>query len=66
MTIVGCQLDYIWDGLKSRNGGHTCERFSCLILVQTFEVGRHIFDPDLKARRYRPLIQILRQENARL
>lgn len=25
MTIPGCQLDYIWDELQSRNRGHTCD-----------------------------------------
>ena len=24
-TIPGCQLDYIWNELQSRNGGHTCD-----------------------------------------
>jgi hypothetical protein len=25
MAIPGCQLDYIWNELKFRNGGHTCD-----------------------------------------
>ena len=25
MAIPGCQLDYIWNELQSRNGGHTCD-----------------------------------------
>jgi hypothetical protein len=25
MAILGCQLDYIWNELQSRNGGHTCD-----------------------------------------
>ena len=25
MAISGCQLDYIWNELQSRSGGHTCD-----------------------------------------
>jgi|UPI00001F7C3D hypothetical protein len=25
MTILGCQFDYIWNELQSRNEGHTCD-----------------------------------------
>ena len=25
MAIPGCQLDYIWNELQSRHGGHTCD-----------------------------------------
>jgi hypothetical protein len=25
MALPGCQLDYIWNELQSRNGGHTCD-----------------------------------------
>ena len=25
VAIPGCQLDYIWNELQSRNGGHTCD-----------------------------------------
>jgi hypothetical protein len=25
MAIPGCHLDYIWNELQSRNGGHTCD-----------------------------------------
>lgn len=28
MASLGCQLDYIWNELQSRNGGHSCERLS--------------------------------------
>lgn len=27
VAILSCQLDYIWNELKSGNGGHTCKRF---------------------------------------
>ena len=32
-AIPGCQLDYIWNELQSRNGGHTCD--------PDLEAGRH-------------------------
>lgn len=25
MAISGCQVDYTWNELQSRNGGHTCD-----------------------------------------
>jgi hypothetical protein len=25
MAILGCQLNYIWNKLQSRNGGHNCD-----------------------------------------
>ena len=25
IAIPGCQLDYIWNELQPRNGGHTCD-----------------------------------------
>lgn len=28
MAILGCQLDYFWNEVQSRNGELTCERFS--------------------------------------
>ena len=31
--IFGCQLDYIWNELQSRNVGHTCKRFSAWFKV---------------------------------
>jgi hypothetical protein len=34
-TIPGCQLDYIWNELQSRNGGHTCGPY--------LMAGRHRF-----------------------
>ena len=43
MAILGCQLDYIWNELQSRNGGHTCD--------PDLEAGRHkLLTPDLKAQ----------------
>ena len=33
MAVPGCQLDYIWKELQSRNGGHTCDT--------DLEAGRH-------------------------
>lgn len=45
MAILGCQLDYTWNELQSRNGGHTCDL--------DLEVGRqHAFDLDLEAGRH--------------
>jgi len=48
MAPLGCQLDYIWKELQSRNGGHTFERLFLPglkwvnpLLGQTSEVGRH-------------------------
>ena len=64
VIVLDCQLDYIWNELQSRNGGHTWERLFLLgfkrinlnpLLVQTFEVGRRP-----------PLIWILRWEGAPL
>ena len=39
MAIPGCQLDYIWNELHSRNGGHICDR--------DLETGRKVSDLDL-------------------
>ena len=39
MAIPDCQLDYIWNELQSRNGGHTRD--------PDLEAGRHRSDPDL-------------------
>ena len=42
MAILGCQLDYIWNELQSRNGGHTCDpdleagRFRLLTWILTW------------------------------
>ena len=33
VAIPDCQLDYIWNELQSRNGGHTCDA--------DLEAGRH-------------------------
>ena len=45
MAILGCQLDYIWNELQSRNGGHPCDL--------DLEAGRqHAFDSDLEAGRH--------------
>ena len=27
MAVLGCQLDYVWNELQSRDGEHTSERF---------------------------------------
>ena len=35
MAIPGCQLDYIWNKLQSRNGGLICN--------PDLEAGRHKF-----------------------
>ncbi|KAL6050210.1 hypothetical protein STEG23_015218 [Scotinomys teguina] len=41
MVILGCQLDYIWSELQTRNGEHTCDL--------DLEAGRqYAFDPDLE------------------
>ena len=42
MAILGCQLDYIWNDLQSRNGGHICEvllglKWVNLLLIWTFD-----------------------------
>lgn len=42
VAIPGCQLDYIWNERQSRNGGHTCGRFSAW-----FEVGEPAASPDV-------------------
>jgi hypothetical protein len=39
MAIPACELDYIWNEVQSRNGGHTCN--------SDLEVGRQASDPDL-------------------
>jgi hypothetical protein len=39
MAIPDCQLDYIWNELKSRNEGHTC--------ALDLEAGRQVSDLDL-------------------
>jgi hypothetical protein len=49
MVILGCQVDYIWNELQSRNGGH----------IYNPDPGtgkQHGFDPDLKTGRHRLLI----------
>jgi hypothetical protein len=71
MAIIGCQLDYIWNELQSRNEGHTHRRFSAW-----FEVGESMSSLDLwgsstdtfdlKAKRHRSLIHILGQEDTPL
>lgn len=50
MASPGCQLDYIWNKLQPRNGGHTCDphlkagRHNSLIQIlrHTFNLG-HTF-----------------------
>jgi hypothetical protein len=46
MGIIGCQLDYIWNELQSRNGGHSCD--PDLVMTHAFspdlQVGRHTFN----------------------
>jgi hypothetical protein len=39
MAIPGCQLDYVWNELQSRIGGHTCD--------PDLDAGKHISDLDL-------------------
>ena len=39
MAISGCQLDFIWSELQSRNGGHTYDL--------ELEAGRQVSDLDL-------------------
>ena len=48
MAIPGCQLDYIWNELQSRNEGHTCD--------PDLETGKQVSDLDLdiKILRLRP------------
>lgn len=53
MAILGCQLDYIWNKLQSRNGGHSCD--------PDLEAGRqHAFDLDREPGSHSLLIQILK------
>lgn len=57
MTILGCQLDYIWNELQSRNGGYTWDPDLEVGRQQAFELnleaGRHgLFDPDLEVGRH--------------
>ena len=40
MAISGCQLDFIWSELQSRNGGHTYDL--------ELEAGRQVSDLDLQ------------------
>jgi len=50
MAVLGCQLDYIWNGLQSRNGGrHTCD-------LDPEAERQHAFDPDLEVGRHMHLI----------
>ena len=50
MAILSCQLDYIWNGVQSRNGG-----------TPDLESGRqHAFDSDLETGSHKLLIQIMR------
>ena len=52
MTILGCQLDYIWNELQSKNGGNTCD--------PDLKAGKeHAFDLDLETGKHTLLIQIL-------
>ena len=39
MATPGCQLDYLWNELQFRNGGHTCD--------PDLEAGRQVSDLDL-------------------
>ena len=49
MAIVGCQLDRIWNKLRSRNEGYTCDL--------DLEAGKqHTSDLNLEAGRQRLLI----------
>ena len=38
MAIPGCQLDYIWNEIQSRIGGHTCDA--------DLEAEKHVSDLD--------------------
>ena len=38
-TLLGCQLDYVWNKLQSRIEGHTCGSY--------LEAGRQVSDLDL-------------------
>jgi hypothetical protein len=51
MAIFGCQLDYIWNELQSRNGGYTCD-------LDLETGGQHAFDPDFETGRHRLLSPI--------
>jgi hypothetical protein len=51
MTILNCQLDYIWNELQSRNGEHTCD-------LDLETEREHAFDPDLEVGGHTLLIQI--------
>jgi hypothetical protein len=33
MTDLGCQLDYIWNELKTQAAGHICEGFSVTCII---------------------------------
>jgi hypothetical protein len=44
MAIPGCQLDYLWNELQSRDGGHTCNPDLGVfdpILTTLFTLGGH-------------------------
>ena len=48
MAILGCQLDYNWNELQPRKGGHICDL--------SLEVGRHIPLIQILRREVAPLI----------
>lgn len=43
-TLLGCQLDYIWNRLKPKQPGTPVRNF---FFIKSFEVGRPIFNPGL-------------------
>lgn len=49
VALLGYQLDYSWNELKSRHGGHTCD-------LDLEAVRQYVFDPDIEAGRHRLLI----------
>lgn len=38
IATLGCQVDYIWNELKAKQAGHTCE--GLFFSTESFKVGR--------------------------
>lgn len=48
IAILGCQVDYIWEYLKSKSGRHTLMD----IFFNKLEVDKSISNSDLEARKH--------------
>lgn len=44
VTVLGCQLDYVWNRLKPKQPGTPVRNF---VVIKSFEVGRPTFNPGL-------------------